>query len=285
MNWEDYEQEVFLECQRVFRDSEVIKHTHIRGIYSNRQRQIDVLIKNITIDNIETSIVVDAKHYATKVDIKDVESFIGMLRDINVDRGILVSDYGFTKSAINRAHLGENNIEVDILSLREFSMFQSTGAITYMGSNGIILSSPFGWIADGKRTDISPVTLYQRGIALDEAMQKKEWMYLQFWQKDESINTIEQLIEYQNENILATDNNANIEILKTEIVLRKMRSDKYPTLEITGFKEFENFILFVVLFCPDNVVTRNIGKLTHILNTAIPLKVNQQQSTHPTHQS
>ncbi|WP_288237028.1 restriction endonuclease [uncultured Alistipes sp.] len=285
MTWADYEQEVFCECQRIFRDSTVIKNTHIKGVHSNRQRQIDVLIRNTSIDNIETSIVVDAKHYATKVDIKDVESFIGMLKDVNVDKGILVSEHGFTKSAINRAHLGENNIEIDILNLGELSLFQSTGAIPYAGSYGIILSSPFGWIADGKCTGISPVTLYQRGLSLDEALQKKEWMYLQFWKKDESIKNVKQLIDYQNDNILTMDNKANIEIQETDIILRKTRIRKYPTIEITGFKDFEDFILFGVLYCPDNVISRNIGKLKYILNSAIPVKINQQTTNLPTHQS
>lgn len=275
MDWRDYEQNVFEECQRIFRDSDIVKNVYIKGIYTNRKRQIDVLIKNTPIDGVLVDIAIDAKRYAIKVDVKAVESFIGMLKDVGAGKGIIVSEQGFTKAAINRAHLGENNIEVDILNLKGLQQFQATMAIPYDGSNAVLLQAPFGWVVDGTRREFAPATLYQRGYSLNDAGENKEWMYIQFWDKKDTVSSIESLIDLQNQNILEVDSNANLEIenVNDNIVLRKARISGYPTIEITGFRDLGKFIFFVVLFCPDNVISRNVNKLKYILNTIIPIDV------------
>ncbi len=112
MDWKSYEDQVCEVCKRVFINSEVVQNTYIKGLFSKRERQIDVLVKNFQ----KKTLIVDAKHYKKKVDIKTVEYFIGMLKDVNVDYGIIISDVGFTKSAINRAHKGENNVGIDVQS-------------------------------------------------------------------------------------------------------------------------------------------------------------------------
>lgn len=100
MNWSDYEENVYQECVRVF-GNQTLKNVHIKGRYSNRQRQIDVYIPNIQIEGKNISIAVDAKHYRNKVDIKTVESFIGMLQDVNASKGLIVSSKGYTKQRYN----------------------------------------------------------------------------------------------------------------------------------------------------------------------------------------
>lgn len=270
MDWQDFEESVFEECQRVYHNSEVIKDTHLDGIFSHRKRQIDVLVKNYR----GKTLIVDAKHYKQKVDIKIVESFIGMLKDTGADFGQIISEKGFTKSAINRAHIGENNIEVDILCLNDLKTFQSPFAIPFAGENGIVINAPFGWIIDGKKNEHFVATLYQRGISFDEATISKEWAYISFWTKDKYINTIDKLISFQNSYLKEYDSKSTITITKEGIfVIRKFDSHHYPTSEFTIYQDFDNFILFVVLFCQDNIATRNIEKIKYMLSNAIPIHV------------
>lgn len=62
MSWKEYEQEVYKECIRIFKDSIIKSNIHIKGVYSQRMRQIDCLVQNVTIDGEIKSIIIDAKY-------------------------------------------------------------------------------------------------------------------------------------------------------------------------------------------------------------------------------
>lgn len=270
MEWKEYEKEVHQECLRVFFDSEVTFNTHIMGLYSKRKRQVDVLVE----DYDGKTLVIDAKHYSKKVDVKTVESFISMLKDLGADLGILVSEKGFSKSAINRAHYGEDNIEVDILNLNDFKEFQSTCAIPYSGGNFIFTNAPFGWIIDGKRNDIAPALLYQRGLSFEEAAMNKEWAYLQFYNKSSEQETIQTVIEHQERDLLTMYPNGTIEYQSIDnIGIRTFSTQEYPTKEFTLFRDFGDFIVFIVLYCPDNIMNRDKEKMKYVLDNAIPFEI------------
>ena len=271
MEWKEYENIVLTECQRVFFNADIQYNIYVDGLFSKRKRQIDIFIK----DNNGVVYIIDAKKYNTKVDIKDVESFIGMVKDVGGNYGILVSENGFTKAAINRAHIGENNIEVDILNLKELGMFQYECAIPYAGNNGVVVNAPFGWIIDGTRRESMVATMYQRGISFEEATeQNKEWAYISFWDKNDGINTMEALISFQNDYLMDLNSNGIIETMEDSgLKIRIFTSSNYPTKEITLYREYTDFILFVVLFSPNNLINRNINKMKYLLLNAIPLEV------------
>lgn len=271
MEWKEYENIVLTECQRVFFNADIQYNIYVDGLFSKRKRQIDIFIK----DNNGVVYIIDAKKYNTKVDIKDVESFIGMVKDVGGNYGILVSENGFTKAAINRAHIGENNIEVDILNLKELGMFQCECAIPYAGNNGVVVNAPFGWIIDGTRRESMVASMYQRGISFEEATeQNKEWAYISFWDKNDEINTMEALISFQNDYLMDLNSNGIIETMEDSgLKIRIFTSSNYPTKEITLYREYTDFILFVVLFSPNNLINRNINKIKYLLLNAIPLEV------------
>ena len=163
------------------------------------KRQIDILVEGCVIDGNETSIMFDAKCYSKKVNIKCVESFISMLDDVAIPYGILVSNNGFTGSAIRKAHICTENVQVDILSTKELKLLQSPLAIPYQGNYGTFLRSPFGWIVDGKQRGDILATLYQRGLSFEEAKYKNEWMYINYVDKTNGMDSIPLLIELQNQ--------------------------------------------------------------------------------------
>lgn len=265
---------VLEECYRVFLNSDITYNKHIKGLYSNRMRQIDIFIKT----NTEKVYVVDAKMYATKVDVKTVESFIGMVKDVGGNYGIIVSEKGFTKAAINRAHCGEDNIEIDILNLHELSMFQSEWAIPYAGNNGVITLAPFCWVIDGARRNNMVAVMYRRGFSFEEAAKNKEWAYINFWDKSNEICTLDELISWQNSNLLCDNNNGTIEEICSDLIrIRIFNSPNYSTQEITLFREFDDFFLFVVLFSPKNMISKNIEKMKYFLINSIPIHVEQNK--------
>lgn len=281
ITWKDYEDAVYEECQRAyhFRESEITKNTHIVGKYSAVKRQIDVLVKLLKDGRVTSSIIIECKHYEKKINVKIVDSFIGCLEDVGADKGIIVSEKGFTKAAISRAHKGKDDIEVDILGLGELQQFQSQGAFPFAGDSMLALSAPFGWIIDGTRRGFTPAVLYRRGISFEEATGKeKEWMYVQFWSKNSEIDALENLIEAQNEVLREMDDGGEIRVFEMEgLTVRHAFLPSYPTPEITVFREFDWFIAFVVIFCPECYVDRDTKKAVEMLNEAIPIHVKQEE--------
>lgn len=274
MEWQDYEKIVLEECRRVFRNADISHNVHIKGLYSKRMRQIDVLVQT----DKGTVYVVDAKKYGIKVDVKTMESFIGMVKDVGGNYGIIVSEKGFTKAAINRAHYGEDNIEIDILNLHELSMFQSEWAIPYAGNNGVIALAPFCWVIDGARRNNMVAVMYRRGFSFEEAAKNKEWAYINFWDKSDEICTLDELISWQNSNLLCDNNNGTIEEICSDLIrIRIFNSPNYPTPEITLFREFDDFFLFVVLFSPNNMISKNIEKMKYFLINSTPIHVEQNK--------
>lgn len=274
MKWTEYEDSVYIECQRIFGD-QVEKNKHIIGKYSGEKRQIDVYVPEVMIEDTAGPMIVDAKYYNRKVDVKGVDSMIGMLRDVNARYGLLVSAKGFSSTAIKRAHNSPDGLQVDILSVDELQILQSPGAIIYSDSHGFYIQSPFGWIIDGTRREGALAFLYRRGFSsLEESSKEKEFMYINIYPKDEFITNINDLLRYQEDCTLSYLESPQITLEQDEeITIRYVSTPSYCNQEITGFKEFDNCILFSVLFCPDIMIKRDIEKLKFILRSAIPMNV------------
>lgn len=82
--------------------AEVLHDVKLPGRESGVMRQIDVLVRE-RVGQYEIQIVVDCKDYKTPVDVKGVEEFDGLLRDVGAQKGVLVCPKGFTAAAKTRA--------------------------------------------------------------------------------------------------------------------------------------------------------------------------------------
>lgn len=98
-NWRQYEWLI----SKIFHDDQsslstkVLHDSRIIGEYSERSRQIDILVETNS-----SKTMIECKHYSTPIDIKAVEAFLSMFSDIKADNGILISSSGYTKSAEKR---------------------------------------------------------------------------------------------------------------------------------------------------------------------------------------
>ena len=266
---------VFDECERVFGRSHVRRNVFLKGVFSGTNRQIDILVDDVEGGDDE-KIAYEVKYYARKINIKIVEAFISMLKDVGIEKGVMVSEKGFSKAAIRRAHNGEESIEVDILSLGEWQRSHSPLAIPYAGENALIIFSPFGWIVDCDGRDFSLATLYQRGVTFEYATEKlREWMYLCFWRKDADASTIKDLLGWQKENSLPKE--AEVEVYEDgDVTVRMAFVSWYPTPEVTVFRDFGDFIGFIVLFCQEQVLARDLKKAISVMRRAIPAHVRDE---------
>src|SRR5262249_42440694 len=147
------------------------------GRFSKAERQIDLLVEDQAVDFV-FRIAIDAKHYSERIDVKDVEQFLGLLDDVGVDVGVMISPEGYSQAAINRAHYDESRLELDVLNFADLKMYQGFGAIPYSSGVGVAMPAPFGWVIDARHGAACSAWLYQRGKTLEEAIEANEWMYV-----------------------------------------------------------------------------------------------------------
>jgi hypothetical protein len=91
--------------------AQVLRNVKLDGRLSGVKRQIDVLVQD-RIGQYEFQIVIDAKDHKVPIDVKGVEEFQGLLRDVGAHKGVLVSPMGFTAAAKTVA----KNAQIDLYS-------------------------------------------------------------------------------------------------------------------------------------------------------------------------
>lgn len=282
MDWKKYEETIHEYLTMQYPKVNILHNQILVGKISRSDRQIDILIDE-TIAGHRIKIIIDSKCYKnTKIDVKDVESFLGMLADCEAHKGILITTKGYTKGAINRAfYENTKELELDILNFKDLKQFDGFGAIIYRGNCGAIISAPFGWIIDGARNH--PVFLaafYQRGMDIISAAKNKEFIYSNIEIKSDITKTTKDFLDFQENYTKKKLPDSKIEyekkIINNErtIILREISHKEFNYREITGFIEFDNFIFYSVLITPKELYIKNIRKLEFILDRVIPLTVN-----------
>ena len=120
-NWRRYERLVaHLTSEDYDNLFTVIPNTRVFGFISQRKRQIDILVDFRFDSNLSRRIIFDAKFRNRPINIKEVESFEGLMKDVHAKRGIIVCSNGYTKSALKRA---QNHIGIKLLPSAQIEKF------------------------------------------------------------------------------------------------------------------------------------------------------------------
>lgn len=107
----------------------VSRNVRVQGKYSETRRQIDVLVRSHPKDGEPTTLVVDCKRWASKIDVADVGSFIDLVKDAQADSGLLITTSGASQAAFTRARNAEN-LRIDIMPLDELKAWRPEGTVT-----------------------------------------------------------------------------------------------------------------------------------------------------------
>ena len=282
INWQEYEDEVLDGLKEMYPGAKIARDVKIKGRYSGVKRQIDILIE-AEVAGFRTRIVVDAKYMSRRIDVKGVECFISKVDDVGATHGLLVTKTGYSKGAIERAHRDPRDIELDVLSVEELEYFQAFGAIPYSGDRGILVPAPFGWVVDARPTPTYLAEFHQRGLTLEEAHRNWECMYVNLWHKDKTAHSIQQLAEWQANQMKDVYTNLCTAIDEgparrdgRATLIRTATSDELPCTEITGYIDFDDFIPFFVLFTVPQLAAKNVRKLKYVLHAAVPIQLSYQ---------
>ncbi|MDY0779688.1 restriction endonuclease [Tenacibaculum sp. IB213877] len=114
--WEVYEKEVYKILKENYPESEIEFNDSIFGLFSKTERQIDFSLRGY-IAGKKVLGIVDCKFYNKKVHVKDVESSLGMMQDVNANFAFLITNKGYTSAAKNRVKY--SNLKLDILNFNE----------------------------------------------------------------------------------------------------------------------------------------------------------------------
>src|ERR1700676_3313188 len=121
-DWHQYEAYIFGSLQRRFPEARVLPNAHLPGIKCGKMRQIDVLVER-SLGEFDLKIAFDCKCYKRKVNVNDVERFLGMLDDIRVSKGVLVTTKGYSKTAYARAQREPRDVDLQILTPDRLSQY------------------------------------------------------------------------------------------------------------------------------------------------------------------
>jgi len=109
--WKQYE---WLIAQMLSKDGEIHTNRRIKGKLSGSMRQIDLVIEHED----GSMIIIDCKKRGFPINVKAVEEFAGLVRDVGASSGVIISSEGFTQGAGRRAE-AEQNIRLRTVSWEE----------------------------------------------------------------------------------------------------------------------------------------------------------------------
>lgn len=119
--WEKYERLVAqLIAKQISAEYCVTPNASIKGKISLRKRQIDVLVDYRHDTDNENRIIIDAKAKKRRINVNDVEAFLGLMEDVGATHGYLVCPNGYTKSAESRA---QESVSLRLLPLDRLEDF------------------------------------------------------------------------------------------------------------------------------------------------------------------
>src|SRR6266850_5694006 len=109
--WLTYEGEVYEALKEHFPKADIRKNVRVKGRYSKRMRQIDVLIVQKTPTG-PSKVVVDTKLFTRKLNVKDIDAFAGFVDDVGARQGLLITNKGYTRAAFRRAYYCPRDLEL-----------------------------------------------------------------------------------------------------------------------------------------------------------------------------
>jgi hypothetical protein len=266
VEWPEYETYVFGSLQRLNPGAVVRHNVRVSGTLSGRSRQIDVLVERNRAD-FNLKIAVDCKCYKRKVNVKDVEAFLGMLEDIGIRKGVLVTNKGYSKSAYHRARYGSRHIELRILAPERLSEFQHMGdAFPWVEPLAAVVSTPEGWVADKQdtRSDRMQFSMYPLGHTRDSAMRYGAFLYGNIILKREEQPTMEAIAALHEKGVLKECPAARFERLPPFLHRSRSNGEPVETLfrvghihemykgpEYSLYIDHPKGVLVLVLLCPE----------------------------------
>lgn len=287
-DWLEYEHYVFGTLQRRFPNGRVVPNAKLPGLKSGRDRQIDMLVE-LNVGGCLIRIAFDCKCYSRKVNVKHVESFLGMLGDVRVSQGALVTTKGYTKTAYDRAQREPREIDLQILPPDRLSEYQFIGCVWFWkGGAGAIVEPPKGWVVDVEDpAGPAQFSMYPLGHDRKSAMKTCPFLYGAIVPKTEVAETMEAIATEDERLVITRYPEARFERLSsaspekrhlsTNMLLRVGHVDpSYGGPEYSLYLDMPKSVLRLVLLCPSGKDEIYLPVLEWVGGGAVTMSMNNE---------
>jgi hypothetical protein len=281
-DWRSYEAYVAGALVQRFPGVEIRRDVHVKGRHSGVERQIDILV------GVEGLIAVECKCYTRPVDVKLVESYLGMLDDLCVSAGILITTKGYTPAALSRARNDPRDIDLQIVHSDRLSEYQYTAApIIYRREFGVCLAPPPFWVMDNELTHKSGgalVVMYPLGHSLESAMRSADVIYANILAHPLGA-TLAQMAAPHEETVLAHQRDSVIEKLSLRLSDREHERDALlrwadipstpPDCELALYVDYDDWVLLLVARSLTRERDRLHETLANMFADSFPVRIEQ----------
>lgn len=267
MTWKEYEVSVVKYLMSKYPNYKIRHDVSLIGIRSGRSRQVDILMEDIK-NNYKVAI--DCKFYKKKIDLKTVEEFIGFLGDLNVSKGIIITNEGISKSIKKR--IENSSIRVNILNetdLLDYNLAYSGVIYTNLLSFGF--NEPLGWSISTNNFDFpAQCLMFPVGYAFKEAINDGQFIYLDVIISDEELNEItsKQLSDMENHY-----QGVKVRIIEScsETHFREVFIKKEKAYELAYLKKYSKGIFGCYCITCKRNKNKNIKSIKEIVDSLIEL--------------
>jgi hypothetical protein len=277
-SWKDYEAFIFNEAKNAYPTAKVTRDYRAKGILSKVERQVDILVVE-SIGSAELKTAIECKFYNKKVDIKAIESMIGMAQDLKLDQYFIVTNNGYSESAYERVQNAPDDVELEILKPQDLAIFEAPFSIAYAGYCGALITAPFGWVVDGSLRGPASAFFYQTGLKMETAIARGLFMYLNFWGMKENNDTIDDVYEMQ-----AKQTSEYYGDMGKPVIVPHLQRLDYRTvicknyvseklIEIRGYIDFPTCVPFFSVVAPAKRASLALKKMKHVVWNTMPMPI------------
>jgi len=183
MKWKEYETNVLKYFSKKYPHSKFSKNVKLPGRLSQTQREIDILIEG-SIAGYPFRIAIECKRWKQRLDVADVGGFLDKIKDVGIEKGVLVSTKGYSNAAYQRAY-NDSSINLQVLNFEKLPEKCDFWTIIFRPKLAIVVIAPNGWLVDANVPEQikKDVTCYIHPFELtvSEAIQHKQNITFQLW--------------------------------------------------------------------------------------------------------
>ena len=128
-DWKVYESQIYEHLKRKAKGAKVTfdkaGRQRLPGHWSKVGRQIDVIVRGrFPGFPGELTLVVDCKCFSKRVDVGNVDKFLGLLQDVRQPMGLMITNVGYSEAARNRAeeHPG---VTLDVVEFDDLARWEA----------------------------------------------------------------------------------------------------------------------------------------------------------------
>jgi hypothetical protein len=182
-----------------------------------------------------------------------------MLADLKASKGIIITNIGYTRAAIERARFDSRDIQLDILEFEDLPQFSGIEDVFPSRWNekeklAVVFSSPHGWVVHKTPMKGYSAGLTKKNLTWQQGLDSKELIYMSLISKSE-FPKLEDLYKYQDEK--SKSNYPGVEFdyhydlderfenyFCEKMILRVGYYLQYPEIDYTLFLDFGTFITY-----------------------------------------